>query len=811
MLILIHVNFFRSFMKVPINWLKEYIDFSLSTQELADTLTLAGIEVDAIERAPLKFSGVIVGLVLESHRHPNAEHLCVAKVTDGKEEFQVVCGAPNCRAGLKTAFAPIGATLEEEGKPFKIKKGKLRDVESFGMLCSAKELGLSEETNQIMELPSHFMVGEDFATLYGQEILEITLTPNLGHCMSIYGLARQLSALLQTSLKQPSFTFKEEGEAIDRLVHVQIVDRKQCLRYCCRVITGITVASSPAWLKSKIEASGLRSINNVVDVGNLVMLERGQPLHMFDYDTISQHKILIHSQTPYKELTTLDDVTRPIPPEALLICDADKPLAFAGIMGGQSSAVTDKTTNVLIESGYFTPQSVRQACKFLGLKTDGARLWERGVDPEGTLFALDYATYLLQRLAGGVIAKGAVDQKVHEFHPKRINCRIKRVNALLGTSLSLREVATMLERLGMHVVEERPHELLLAVPPYRHDITLEEDLIEEVAILYGYNNIEKVLPSHISSTIPQAPLYVFESDVRRRLIGEGLQEFLNCDLISPEQAGMMCENTLSQDAWIEVLHSKSAENSILRASLMPGLLQSIKYNVDRSQPDVAAFEIGHIYFKEGSSYQEQPTIGIVLTGKRTPYHWNPKPDAFDFFDLKGIVDNLCEGLKLSGITLEPSHLHTLHPGRQARIKRGGQILGTMGEVHPSYLRKVGVDQRVYFAELNSQDILQHQPVQGKIQDVPLYPGSERDWTLTVKQELTLQQALDAIGKSASPLLETFYLLDLYKSEQIGKDKKNVTFRFLYRDAHKTLAYETVDREHNRLIQTVTERLKEYIP
>lgn len=793
-------------MKVPISWLKEYLDFSLSPQELADALTLAGVEVEGIERAEMKFTGVVVGEIVEAHRHPHADHLTIAKVSDGKEMFQVVCGASNCRAGVKTAFARVGATLQEsQGSVYKIKKSKLRDVDSFGMLCAADELMLSGDSSGILELPAGTPLGMDVSELYSEIILEIGLTPNLGHCMSIYGLSRELSALLNIPLKKPAFSFAEEGEAIEQCVQVNVIDRKQCPRYACRVIKGITVGPSPEWLKKRLHECGMRSINNVVDISNFVMLEFGQPLHIFDYDAITEKKIIVTSQTPYVELETLDGEAYPIPPESVLICDAQKPLAFAGVMGGNTSAVSDQTKNVLIESAYFTPQAIRKSSKLLTLRTDAAQRFEKGIDPNGVLEALDYAAYRLQQVSGGQIARGVIDKQAHAFYPKKIACRIARVNALLGTTLSLREAAQLLERLGM-AIEERHSELIASVPTFRNDISIEEDLIEEIARLYGYNNIQKSIPKHISSTISHAPSYIFEAKIRAFLVGEGLQEYLNCDLIGPAQAEMFSESTFTKNSWIHVLHSKSIEQSILRPSLIVGFLQAIKYNVDHNHHDIAAFEVGRIYYKETDAFKEHSAVGIALSGKRTPFHWDPKPRDCDFFDLKGIVENVLTALKIQDITFTPSHMPHFHPGRQAYVKIGDIIIGAIGEVHPMHIEKFDIGQRVMFGEWDLHALISCLPQQKMVIDPPLYPGSERDWTVTLPEEMPIQRVFDAIRLAASRLLEKVSLLDLYKSEQIGKDKKNATFRFFYRDVERTLAFETVEREHTRIMQAIAENL-----
>ena len=794
-------------MKVPLSLLKEYLNFTQSPEELANVLTLAGIEVEGIETSQLKFSGVVVGQILETIRHPSADRLCIAKVSDGQEEFQVVCGASNCRAGLKTAFAKIGAVLvDEENKSFKIKKSKLRDVESFGMLCSEKELGLGNGLEGIMELPGDVEVGKDLASYYSDLIFDVSLTPNLGHCMSIYGIARELSAQLNIPLKKPFFSLNEDEQPIEKYVQASLIDKKQCPRYACRAVKGVQVGPSPEWLKKKIEACGIRSINNVVDVGNLVMLELGQPLHMFDADKIEGKKIIITAQTDYQELETLDDIKRPIPPDALLICDVSGPLAFAGVMGGKHSAVTDQTVNVLIEAAYFTPQAIRKSARLLNLKSDSSQRFEKGVDPNGVINALNDAAFLLQKVAGGKICKGFIDHKAHEFVEKKIACRVQRVNHLLGTHLSAREMTELLLRLEMHILQETNHELLVAVPTYRNDISSEIDLVEEVARVYGYNNIPKPIPSLTTSAIPDTPLYLMEKAIRSRLIAEGLQEFMTCDLISPTQAAMALEHSMSKEALISVLLSHSVDQSVLRSSLLPGLLQVVKYNVDHGVTNIAGFEIGRAHFKEKDQYIEPIIAGIILSGQRAPFHWSPKPEDFDFYDLKGIIENLFSSLNIDAVEFETSHLQNFHPGRQAKIRKGEALLGVIGEVHPDRVAIIDVPQRIFFAEINLQDLMALVPKQWTVADVAQFPGSERDWTVTLNEELPIAEMIRALYSVPSRVLEKVILLDLYKSEQIGKDKKNATFRFFYRDREKTIAYETVEKEHARLIAAAAEKL-----
>jgi phenylalanyl-tRNA synthetase beta chain len=795
-------------MKVSLSSLKEYIDVNLSTHDLCQVLTLGGIEVDEVIETPLKFSNVVAATILEVVSHPNSDHLKVLKVSNEKETLQIVCGAENCRAGMRVALAQIGAILYFNDKSIKITKSKLRGIESHGMLCGADELGLSDSADGIFELSDQIEEGTDLKEIFKDTVLQLSLTPNLGHSMSVYGIARDLSALLQIPLKFPSFSLQEEEVSIENLIKVELLDQTQCERYACRMLQGISVGPSPLWLQKKLEQAGFRSVNNVVDVGNLILQELGQPLHIFDYQTIAEHTLQITSTTPFSELETLDSVTRLIPPGVLMICDREKPLAFAGVLGGKSSAVSDKTSDVLIEAAYFTPQSVRKSSKWLKTKTDSSQRFEKGTDPNFIPKTLDYAVYLLQKVAGGKIVKGMIDQKTSSFPPKEIICRPKRINHILGTQLNPSDIFKILFSAGMHVTEQSVEQFQVLVPFFRHDLNFEIDLIEEIARLYGYNNIVQTAPVHISSPLLHCAAYQLEKQLRTYLLEEGLQEFITCNLISPGQSKRTSENTLPSSFSIPVLHSRSLDQSVLRSSLLPGLLQVVKHNYDRENQDLSGFEMGKIHFHLKDEYIEQSAIGMILTGKSSPYHIDPKPRAWDFFDLKGIIENLCALLHVEPIRFSPSHLHNFHPNRQAIIMCQDSIIGSLGELHPRHSSELGIEQRIYFAEINIEELTPFIKQTSFVKPLISFPGSERDWTITIADKTPIGSILEIIKTNSSSLLEKITLLDLYKSSQIGKDRKNITFRLFYREKLKTIAFETVEKEHSRIIETVMKELEQ---
>src|SRR5579872_3107631 len=458
-------------MRLPLSWLKEYLPLNdLSPSRIADTLTLAGIEVEKSEELIPSFDGVVVAKILSVAPHPQADKLRIATVFDGQENLQIVCGAPNCREGMKTALAKIGATLHDPtGKSWKIKKSKLREVESFGMLCSGIELGISQEDDGILDLPQDLAEGTPLAPLYTDHIFDLSLTPNLGHCLSLLGIARELSALLNLPLHKKTAHFQEDqSKQIDKMLTVHVDERQACMRYACRMLTDVAVTSSPHWLKKRIESCGLRSVNNIVDCANYIMLETGQPLHIFDYDTLSEKKILVTTHAPAPSMKGLDDNLYEIPKEALLICDPQHTLACAGIIGSADSAVTEKTQNILIESAYFSSRSIRKTSKELSLRTEASLRFERGTDPAAVVEILNYAAQLIQQTAGGAIVAGLIDCKSSEFPRKELTCRISKVNQLLGAALSKATIIDCLRRLEIHLLKEEGDILHLSIPTYRH-------------------------------------------------------------------------------------------------------------------------------------------------------------------------------------------------------------------------------------------------------------------------------------------------------------------------------------------------------
>lgn len=787
-------------MKLPLSWLNEQIRLTQSPDEIARLLTMAGIEVEDLKKLNPSFRGVVVGRVLQTEQHPNADKLIVAQVSDGTEERQVVCGAKNCRTGILVAWAKPGAVL----KDMTMKIAKLRGLESYGMLCAADELDLAGNADGILELSEPFKEGQDLAEHFADWLFTIGLTPNLGHCMSVVGIARELSAITDTPYQSPKATLEQESSTtIESEVAVTVLDRLKCPRYSCRLIKGVKVAPSPHWLVHRLEMCGIRSVNNVVDATNYVLLELGHPLHAFDFDKLNGHEVVVRCANGGEQLTTLDGKIRSLNSETLLICDRDRPVAVAGVMGGLDTEVGTDTVNLLIECAYFQPAAVRRATKALGLQTDGSRRFERGTDPNGTRHVLDRVARLIVELAGGDVARGVVDVQTESFAEKEITCRVSRVNAILGPHLAVGEIESVFKRLGFQYTWDRKDAFLVHVPTYRNDLQAEIDLIEEVARIYGYDNIEKQQGYYQSSRLPHAPIFLFERKVRQRLLEMGLQEFLTCDLIGPVLLGLMEDSPHKVDeGMIRVMNPTSIEQSILRRSLVPGLLQVVKFNVDHSNPDIAGFEIGRRHFKQGDFFKEESMVAIVLAGRGRPHHWERKPSPVDFFDLKGIVEDFINSLGYGDVTFRKNDLSSYHPGRQASIFVDSNEVGVMGEVHPDVIARLDVKEAIYFAELNLHALFKCDRGAVRMQELSLYPGSERDWTVTLPCTIPLEAVLKPVNKERSNLLESVQLVDIYRGDSVPEGHQNLTLRFFYRDRSKTLQQEDVDSEHGRTTQKI---------
>ncbi len=789
-------------MRITLSLIKNFLDIKKEAKDIAHLLTIAGIEVDKIENETPSFCNVVSAKVLEVEKHPSSEKLVVAKVSDGKEVFQVVCGALNCRKDIIVAFAKIGATLtDDKNNVFTIKKASLRNIESYGMLCSAKELKFAKESDKIIEFPSDFEIGKDLSFL-NNPIFEISLTPNLGHLLNALGIARELACITKTKIQMPKLDLKEDKGSIEKELKIKIEDQR-CSRYCSRIIEDVTVAPSPFWLQKELESCGFKPINNIVDATNYIMLKFGHPLHAFDYDKIENKELKVTYEKENSKFLSLDQIEREILKNCIVIKDNNKTVAIAGIIGGLNSSISDLTKKVILEAAHFDSTSIRQTSKLLNLKTESSMRFEKSIDPNMIPIVIDYAAELIAHLTKGKIIKGKIDLKNKEFQPKKLSLRFKRVKKILGTPISENEIIDIFKRLDFNVIEKNEEAILLEIPTYRNDISFEIDLIEEIARIYGYNNISKVNSYYRSSSVIDSEAYVFEKNLKSYFRSCSLQEIKTCDLISPTFAEIALLN-LDRHDLITVKHYKSIDQSILRPTLLPSFLEVVKFNQDHNNLNFLAFEIAKVYYKNNNKHIEKQVASIVLSGKRTPHLWDKSNFDVNFYDLKGILENVLSVHLGKKYKFKTSHCKGFHPHRQARIYFQQEDFGIIGEVHPTVLNKFDLKKKVFFAEIDLDYLIQNKKDQIQFKDISQYPSSQRDLTISLNEKDQIQKVFDIIEQIKSPLLEKSYLLDLYKSLE---NKNNVTFRFIYRDTNRTISNEEVEIEHEKIASQMIKQLE----
>jgi phenylalanyl-tRNA synthetase beta chain len=798
-------------MKFTINWLKKYLDFELTPQELADRLTMLGLEVDSVASLYPDLTGVVVARILTVTPHPNADRLVLCEVDDGAGGRRVVCGAPNARAGLVTALAVPGTVLPGG---LVIKPAKIRGEASEGMLCAANELGIGGPKSGIMELSGDLIPGQPLVEALGlsDTLIEVDLTPNRPDCASVIGLAREVGGFTGSRVKHPisGELPKLTGENLPFSVEVR--DSEACPRYSARLIRGVKIAPSPWWLQRLLLAVGLRPINNVVDVTNFVMLEYGQPLHAFDFAQLAGGRIVVRRAEAGEELETLDGVKRQLDPEMLLICDAERGIAVAGIMGGGNSEVSETSSDILLESACFNPLSIRRTSRRLNLATDSSYRFERGVDPQGTVRALERAARLIVELAGGELIPGGFDCRDGLTTPAPISLRIQRCNDLLGISLTGVEIAERLSAIEITSSPQADQSLKVTVPGFRVDLEREIDLIEEVARLVGYNELPV--------TMPLVPLSFAEVDQSRQLragvaellIGQGFSEVINYSFVSPqhfEQLGLAADDPLRQT--VRLLNPLSDEQSVMRTMLLPGILENARRNINHQVTDLRLFETGKVFRPGGGELpDEENRLVVVLSGRRYPgspvYHFGQ--DQVDFFDIKGVAEILlrelrCEGVKMVAETNPPRYV--VQENYLCLRTPEGIELGGLGRVRPDCLRAFGIKVPLYFLEMNLA-VVERLPVRAKcFTPLAKFPAVRWDLAVVVPETVASGELLEAIRDSGESLIEEVELFDVYQGEKIASGSKSVAISITYRDREKTLADEAVQVVHQKIIHMIGTR------
>lgn len=781
-------------MKFSENWLREWVNPDISTDELVAQLTMAGLEVDSVEPAANKFTGVVVGEVLSVEKHPDADKLNVCQVSNGKENFQVVCGAPNVAGGQKVPFALVGAELADN---FKIKQAKLRGVESNGMLCSAEELGLAEKSDGILELPLDAAVGQDFRDyLYlDDSIIDVDLTPNRGDCLSIQGIAREVAVLNKTGISTPDLD--EVTSTIDDAFPVELLSPVDCPRYLGRVIKNVDVSAvSPVWLKEKLRRSGIRSIDPAVDVTNYVMLELGQPLHAFDLDILDKG-IRVRRAKKAEKLVLLDGREVELDEDTLVIADHEKALAIAGVMGGEHSGVSKNTKDLFLESAFFNPLSIAGKARNYGMHTDASHRFERGVDYELPKLAIERATRLLLDIVGGEPGPVVVtDAELPES--KTVKLRTSKVLGLLGLDIPATDIEDILSRLGLEVIEKDDESWLFKVPSWRFDISIEADLVEEVARIYGYDNLPISTATADSRLNSASESKLSIKQLRRRLISLGYQEVISYSFVEPE-----LENRLSlpQSDAITLSNPISSEMSVMRRSLWPGLIQTLKHNQNRQQDRVRVFESG-LVFSKTDLIQQEAMLGGLIWGNRSPEQWGEKGRPVDFYDIKGDVESILSMTNDSAaFRFEAAEHPGLQSGQSARILRGQTCIGWLGALNPQLQKTLDIPAKVFVFELAMNGL--RDAALTRVTTLSKYPSVRRDIALVLDTGVNYTELEQLIRQHAGENLERVVLFDVYQGENIQAGKQSMAIGLIFQNPSRTLN----DDEINSIINSCIKALE----
>lgn len=788
-------------MKVSENWLREWVNPSISSDDLVAQITLAGLEVDEVLPVASAFSGVVVGEIISAEPHPNADKLQVCQVSDGIEAFQVVCGAPNARAGIKIPFAKIGAVL---GADFKIKKAKLRQVESFGMLCSASELGLSDDHDGIMELPSSAKVGEDFRAFLGldDQIIDVDLTPNRSDCLSVAGLAREVGVLNKTDVTPVNVIPAQV--VIDDTFSVRVDAADACPRYLGRVVRGVDVsAQTPLWMVEKLRRSGIRSIDPIVDITNFVMLELGQPMHAFDLANLSG-SVVVRMATAGEKITLLDGQDIALREDTLLIADEKAPLAIAGVMGGKGSGVNEETKDIFLESAFFTPLALAGKARSYGLHTDSSHRFERGVDATLQERAIERATALVVEIAGGQV--GPITHAVNEASlPEAavVTLRRKKLDQYLAMSIDKDLVTDILTRLGLEMIEVTDEAWLTKAPSHRFDIAIEADLIEEVARIYGYDNLPSSMPQAAVNFTPLSETKAQIQVLRSILVSQGYQEAVTYSFIDP----VLSKQFLPEIEPVPLANPISADMGVMRPSLVPGLVRAYLHNQNRQQSRVRMFETGRRFIGSVDALDkldQQQQISGLIAGSRDAEAWYHNSEKVDFYDLKAHVEALFALNDGGKPSYEPSNCVFLHPGRSADIFVEGKFVGVMGELHPQLSKELGVNQPLYVFDIALSAVLQASLPEYKA--VSKFPEVRRDLALLVDRAVAVSELEKVILSSAGDALKSVLVFDVYQGQGIDETKKSVALGLTWQHPSHTLSDEEVNNSVEQTVAALFDQL-----
>ena len=801
-------------MKVSLSWLRDYIDINLAPEQLSELLTDCGLEVESVDNVssiPGGLRGLVIGEVKEKAKHPNADRLSITKVDIGKNQpLSIVCGAPNVEAGQKVIVAPVGTVLHPvEGESFKIKEGKIRGEVSQGMICAEDEIGLGDEHDGIIVLDASAPVGgvaKDYFNVLEDIVFDIGLTPNRVDAASHYGVARDIAAVLTFHGKD---TIRPSKPSVDSFsvtnnslsIPVTVEDSNACPRYCGVSMTNIKVGPSPGWLSNKIKAIGLSPINNVVDITNFVLHETGQPLHAFDADKIQGKKVVVKNLKQGAEFITLDGVARKLSSEDLMICNGKTGMCIAGVFGGLGSGVTENTKSLFLESAYFESMGIRKTAKYHGLNTDSSFRFERGADPNNTLYALKRAALLIQELTGGSISSDIIDIYPNPIDDFKVSFLYENCNRLIGQVVDKDSIKRILTSLEIEIVKETEMGLDLIVPVYRADVRREADIIEEILRIYGYNNVSIDQPARYS---------VMAANI---LVHDGSKETTADLLASKGFVEIMCNSITNSSFYgkdetlVEIMNPLNADLHALRSSMLHGGLEAITRNQNHQRPDLKLFEFGYTYNKENKGYTENPYLAIFITGRKDPEGWAGSNDSVGFYYLKGIVTSIISrlGVGKPGIAMENNRSSGLS-GQTWKILN--KEVGFVGEVDAALLKKRGIKKSVYYACINWFEIASLLETNNiKYQELPKYPEVRRDLALLLDDSVEYKEVEEVAKKIGKKLLKSITLFDVYQGDNIPKGKMSYAVGFVFRDNEKTLKDADIDGVMKELIEGFEKKLK----
>ncbi len=806
-------------MRISFNWLRRYVGFTSTSEDAAQIITSAGLEVEKIEPLGKHLDRFVVGEVIAAEKHPNADKLTVCQVRvegDSFNALQIVCGAPNVREGQKVAVGLVGATVprnqhDANGKPFVLTKVKLRGVESNGMICSEYELGIGDDAQGILVLDGNAVVGTTLARHLGLDdtVFEIGVTPNRPDCLNHIGVARELAAATGAQLIFPEEINRAEArEEISQHLTVSVKNTADCPRYSAVMISDVRIGPSPSWLQNFLKAVGVRPINNVVDVTNFVMYELGQPLHAFDYQRIAGKKIVVQNATKGQRFITLDGKEHKLSENMLMICDAEKAVAVAGVMGGLNSEISEKTTSIVLESAYFSPTSIRRTSKQLGLSTDASQRFERGIDPNGTVIAVRRAAALIAEFAGGKILAGVIDIYPKEISAREILLRISRTNKILGTDLNAADIEKYLSSIAIQVKMESTSAadsiFVCTVPTFRPDLLEEIDLIEEVARLHGYNNIEDKMVSAIDFRNMHVTIAPVADAARSWFEANGFHETISNSMIDATTAEIFSPHT------VRILNPLSNEMSVMRPSLLPSMLQNIFFNQNHGTKDLRLFEIGKIYEQRGANggndpvpgFHEEERLGICISGKKQLRTWYNEDRIVDIFDIKGIVESLFLKILLDKIRFIYYDSSSSLTVQTIGIEINGTYSGYLGKVSSTLLQRFQIENDVYVAEINLASIKEQGRSFKQFFQLSKFPSVLRDLAFLVPKKIFVHDIETEIFKSGGSLLKQVTLFDVYEGKNLPENVKSVAFSLHFVPEEKTLTDSEIDAATTKIAEAI---------